>query len=476
MSSSLHLGTRLNFLSRQGIALALALAAIGLARAQDPVASPLGAPSSSPKSKKEQAHRAADKDAVPPSLAIPVGPLGFAPPAAFYLGDRFSQASLDFLDEDTLLFTFRVPGLIAREPATPSQPQQDERHIRALTISLPEGKVTAESIWVLHDYNRYLWVLKNGKFLVRDRNTLEIGNASLHLEPFLRFPGLVSFIEFAPDQELLVTNTNEPPAPELKAGAKDEPASDPGSPPSTASAAASMGGRFDLDFQKLQSSSQSLVRIFSMQNRKVMLFSRVNGTVHLPVDGEGYYEALRGNESKWMVNFEHFQGASTPLGWVESACNPTLDALAPGIVLASACTGNGARRLTALARNRDKEHARLWDVSIPSTKVWPILATSADGSRLARATLEVTHPIGPSNPLDDSDIRGQSIQVYDLADGKVELTVSATPILDAGGNFALSPSGQRFAVLNAGAIQVFDLPPAPAIPPLETSKTILAKP
>ena len=40
-----------------------------------------------------------------------------------------------------------------------------------------------------------------------------------------------------------------------------------------------------------------------------------------------------------------------------------------------------------------------------------------------------------------------------------------SPILDAGGNFALSPSGNRFAVLNAGSIQIFDLPPAPPVPP-----------
>ena len=33
-----------------------------------------------------------------------------------------------------------------------------------------------------------------------------------------------------------------------------------------------------------------------------------------------------------------------------------------------------------------------------------------------------------------------------------------SPILDAGGNVAISPSGRRVAVLNGGAIQVFELP------------------
>jgi len=40
------------------------------------------------------------------------------------------------------------------------------------------------------------------------------------------------------------------------------------------------------------------------------------------------------------------------------------------------------------------------------------------------------------------------------------LTTPASPVLDGGGNVAISPSGKREAVLNAGAIQVFELPPS----------------
>jgi hypothetical protein len=40
----------------------------------------------------------------------------------------------------------------------------------------------------------------------------------------------------------------------------------------------------------------------------------------------------------------------------------------------------------------------------------------------------------------------------------------ASPVLDAGGNVAISPSGTRVAVLNDGAIQVFELPAPPPLP------------
>jgi hypothetical protein len=47
--------------------------------------------------------------------------------------------------------------------------------------------------------------------------------------------------------------------------------------------------------------------------------------------------------------------------------------------------------------------------------------------------------------------------------GKMIMETTATPPLDAGGNVAISPSGRRLAVINAGAIEVFELP-APAAP------------
>jgi hypothetical protein len=456
---------------RLRIGLIAAIVAIpGMAHAQNPLIPAIGSATTPAIAKKQQAHNPAEKDAVQPNVVIPVTPLGFAPPAAFYLGDRLVQVSLSFLDEDNLLFTFRVPGLIAREHAAPGQPPSEERHIRALTLSLPAGKVTAEAVWVLHDYGRYLWMLKDQKFLIRDKNMLQIGDAGLHLEPFLRFPGPVGVIQLDPEQHLMLADTVEPAAVAEKSDSTKQDSeigasSDPASRPSTASTSVIAPGHFELDQNTAKPASENLLRVLSLDTRKVMLFSRVNTAVLLPIDGEGYYEALRGSGSSWMISYEYFQGASIPLTWIESTCNPALDALSPGIVLASACTASGARHLIAISRNDDKEHCRLWDVSLPPTKVWPLLAKSSDGLRIARATLEVSHPIGTYSPLDNEDIRGQSVQVYDLATGKLQLTVPASPILDGGGNFALSPSGKRFAVLNAGAIQVFDLPPAPPFPP-----------
>jgi hypothetical protein len=55
------------------------------------------------------------------------------------------------------------------------------------------------------------------------------------------------------------------------------------------------------------------------------------------------------------------------------------------------------------------------------------------------------------------------VRVFDAANGKVALEAPASPALDAGGNVAISPSGRRVAVLNDGAIQVFELPAPPPL-------------
>lgn len=415
--------------------------------------------------KKKQKHSegSAGRNGLKPAAEIPVGPLGFAPPAPFYLGDRFAQVSLDFLDENTLLFTFRVPGLIARSPAAKGQDTHAERHIRAVVLSIPDGKVNAEALWTLHDHAPYLWTLRGGRFVLRDRDSLEVGDSTLRLRPYLRFPGVVNHIEFDPEQNWLIADTTESATVRQEQAANGAAGSVVGLPSSSSASVVTHGGAV-VGHEASSGGTRDLVRILDANSGKVRLYSQVNGVVHLPLDGEGYYEALRGDGDRWMIVYEYFSGQMRGLGWVQSTCDPPLEVPAPDEVIASGCLASGERQLNLLVRGKEKDPGRLWTATIASNQVWPLLRYSDNGLRLARATLEVNHPVGIYNPLDSSDIRGQIVQVFDLGTGRLAMTVPASPVLDGGGNFALSPSGSRLAVLNAGAIQVYDLPAAPPMP------------
>ena len=120
----------------------------------------------------------------------------------------------------------------------------------------------------------------------------------------------------------------------------------------------------------------------------------------------------------------------------------------------------GESRLLAMST----EGRTLWASRAPSTEVWPQLTVAPNGSRLAWATLDVSHAVNSYAPIGAEDVKEQSVTVFDAANGDIALVAPLSPILDAGGNVAISPSGRRVAVINAGAIQVFELPAPPSFP------------
>jgi hypothetical protein len=379
-----------------------------------------------------------------PAFSIPIEPLGFTPPAAFYLGLRYSLASLDFFDEDHLLLTFRVPGLIHRD-RTGADPSE-ERKIRAMVLQLPQGTILADAVWTLHDRKRYLWMLGNGQFLLRDRDNLQLGNANLQLKPFLHFPGPVLWVEMDPDHKYVVTGSSEPPTSASKAGDVASPAT----------AAATLVS----DDEKPGAEPDLILRILRRDSGKVMLVSHVRSAVHLPINADGYLETIRGNGKTWTLNLNYFSGGSAIVGTVDSFCSPMLDFVSPREFLATTCASGGDSRLVAMTTSG----RRLWENPSSDSLVWPLLVPSADGSRIARETLSATHSVNAFSPLGSDEVKGQDVQVFDAASGRVILRALASPVFDAGGNVAVSPSGRRVAIIMAEGIQVFDLGAPPPVP------------
>jgi hypothetical protein len=381
------------------------------------------------------AGRFPDKPSQPPSLSIPLDPLGFSAPGAIYLGSRNTLASLDFLDENRLLFTFRVPSLLHRDLSNGED--SDERRIRAVVLALPEGKIETQTTWTVHDRVRYLWPLNNGGFLLRDRKTLFEGKATLALKPLFDFPGPLLSVELDPAQQYLVVNTNEP------ATAKPSAAE----PASNGDSAAPQ-------------EPDLLLRILRRATGEVLLASRIRAAVHLPVNSSGYLENLRSREQQWVLNLNYFSGGTKFLGTVESQCMPDDNFLSDRLVLAIGCGAYGESRLAAVTT----EGRTLWQTQSSAAKVWPQLTVARNGLRLAISTLDISHNVNSLAPIGAEDVKEQSVAVFDAATGNAVLVSPLSPILDAGGNVALSPSGRRVALINAGAVQVFDLAAPPELP------------
>lgn len=378
----------------------------------------------------------------PAAFTVPVEPLGFFAPGAIYQGQRESLVSLDFLDEDHLLFTFHAPGLIRREgnPAV-----DNERQIRALVIELSAGSVTAEALWTVHDRGRYLWMLNDGRFLLRDRNELQMGDASLNLKPSLHFQGPLLWLELDPSQDLVATDSREPQGTKPQAGSVPSPA--------TASAWVTS------DAVDQYTQPEIVLRILHFDTGQVMLVSRLRSTVHLPINSEGFVETLRGKGREWVLNLNYFRGGNRIIGKLDSMCAPAVEFVSNPEVLITTCNPDNSRWMVAMST----DGKRLWNASKPPTQIWPRLIMAPNGLRVARETLTVTHPVDTYSPLSFDDVEGQLVEIYDALTGKVDLTAPASPILDGGGNVAISPSARRVAILDAGAIKVYELP-APSPP------------
>jgi hypothetical protein len=415
-------------------------------------------PADRPKVPKERplSDRFPDRPSLPPAFSVPVEPLGFTPPGPIYLGLRNSLVSLDFLDENRLLFTFRVPGLMHRDAE--ERAGSGERQIRAVVVALPEGKVEAEALWTVHDKVRYLWMLKDGHFLLRDKDSLQQGDAKLELKPLLQFPGPLLWLELDPTQQFMVTNSLEPAVEKTSDSADSRKAARPSLNPGDL-------GRTDPGHEDPGSTESGktdlVVRILHRESGKVLLVSRVPRTVHLPINSDGYVESMRGRGQQWVLSQNYFGGGSRVMGKVESVCSPSFDFVSDRELLVTACAPDGGWNLVAM----DTTGLHLWEVRTSGATIWPLLISSPDGTRLVRETIALNHSADDyARLLDADEVKGQLVRVFNAVDGKLALEAPASPVLDSGGNVAVSPTGRRVAILNAGAIQVFDLPAAPPLP------------
>jgi len=366
-----------------------------------------------------------------PDLRIPVAPLGYVAPNSFYLISRLSSVSLDFIDDNHLLFTFRVPGLMKRLPECP--PGDEDQSIRAVVVKLPEGEVVSQADWRMHDHSRYLWRLDNGRFLVRQRSTLFSTDKSLALEQYIHSETPLASVQISPDRKVMV----------VEAEAKKE------AHKTVASTAPTLGAP-DTDAKPIQ------LFVLRTETRDVIAHSEALDAVEVPLVSEGYLQALAAKQGKWMIRYRPFKGEPQPLAEVDSTCHPTVETLSKDVSLVIACPRSGSDHIVTAVNLEGK---KLWEQKWESRYIWPTFQLAQDGSRFAFSSLEVAHPVSTMDPIDESNIVNQMVGVFDTHTGHLDLVKTASPILSAGQNYALSANGQQVAILREGAIEVYRLAP-----------------
>lgn len=363
-----------------------------------------------------------------PAIHIPVAPLGFLPPSKFYLTYRLSSVSLGFIDDDHLLFTFRIGGLLRRLPS--DEDGDDDQEIRAVVLDLKTGQVIRRAEWRMHDRSQYLWPVADGKFLLRIRDRLYLTDESLVLQPYLSFPTGLRAVQITPNRQMMVVEHNAPPRITLNTSGDEAPQKDP----------------------------PVKVDILPPGSKVADVTSQMTQPRALPLMENSFLEVLPAKQAGvFAVASVPFHGKPHILAEMKADCQPDLQPVSSNVVLLMGCyQGDADRPIVAISAQDGKE---LWQDSWGSKYVWGWFTYAENGSRFAYESLEVNRPVTLFDALDASDVTAQMAGVYDTATGKLVLVRDASPVLTAGQNIALSPDGTRFAILRRGAVEIYDLPP-----------------
>jgi hypothetical protein len=393
-----------------------------------------------------------------PTVRLSASSLGYIAPSTAYLSYRYALTSLDFIDNGHLLFTFHAHSLMRRIPG--DDVNDNDQVIHAEVVDIASGKVMKQADWRMHDRQRYLWPLNDGRFLVRQRDSLFLTDSKLELQPYLTFDNRLEALEISPDRKLMLIEVE-----------KDTPV-EPSATSSGSSGAPSLispGGSAGMVAPQKKHTELILVRA---GEKTVIARSEATHIVDMPLTDDGFIETEEGKlPRQFVLRKTYFSTTMKPkeFGMLSSACAPTLQALSETVVLAIHCT-RGRLLGNPIATAVSTEEGTLWSSEWQDKYIWPSFGYSTDGSRFVYEALEMQHPTGELDSFGEEDVKGQPVGVFDTESGKLELVLNATPVLTGGRNYALSADGRRFAILRDGAIEVYDLPPVPAVVKREKKK------
>lgn len=391
----------------------------------------------------------------PPSLRIPLEPLGFQTLSSQFLLNGSSMLSLHYVDDRHLLFTFTVRRLLHRLPNDPEDDQ--DRNIDALLLELPTGRIVARTSWRVHDHGQYLWSLGHGRFLLRIRDTLTTFAPLVNLptgEPFRERPFLttagrsIAALLVSPDASLLIVETvvRHPPAarPKTLFGPTPPPPPEPNEP-----------GHVQINFYRLASSGEASEEV-KPRSAGVVRSSNIG---NIASTAAGYLVVLDEGRQRWAFDFNTYEGKTKELSPFDSTCRPVPFFVSRSQFIAFGCRTGGSRQMIGGFDMRGQE---MWEQNLSGDYISPTMAFAPPSGRFALSRVLVHSSAMPDQPLSSDALGGQTVIVYQIESGKQILRAECSPVSRAGQNFTLSPNGLGFALVHADSIEIYNLPPLTA--------------
>lgn len=372
-----------------------------------------------------------------PAVRVLLENLGYrGTPTPGLLETRASMITLDFMDSDHLVFTYASRPLMQRD-AKPEDPvARTDRMVHAEIVTLPDGKLEAQSDWRLHDRDPYVWPLDDGSFLLRVGGNLSLVDKELKTTKVMEMQGPIRWVQADKGCNLLVVEVErEQHSREVHEKLAHDAALFNAPPPAE-------------DYETYG------LRLKTGQDAARELFH-----VHLLQPG-----ALTGTD-EWLLQVGGGSGGkfditALPLSHggekhlvlnVKSECRPSVLMLRHDVALVGVCTSHGGVEYGVTVEGKV-----LWKVKVEQP-VWPYYERAADGSRFAVQRLVARHVHGAGGVAEDN-LNAGMVEVYDVTTGARVFETALEPLYSTSHAVALSPNGTRLAVLRHGAVEVYDLP------------------
>lgn len=383
-----------------------------------------------------------------PWVTMSLGSLGVPSIPSAFLQVGSSMLTLDVVDDTHLLLTFSSRGLVPRVPNDP--PDDEDRMVAAELVELPSCSIVARTDWHMHDHGRYLWRLGKGRFLVRTRHDLFVITPEARLkteDPLrpMRFPtreGTPVHAVVSADKGMLMVETLAPQKKgKVDAGGGGVTVTDPRQ-------------LVMIDFYRLTGGDSPGVPM-TLKGAGVVT---APAPLMLPLDTDGYLWPDGAKRGQWPVSFNEFGGREVKIVNVDSSCMPRLQLVSRFEFLAFTCRGSDAR---VRMRSYGMDGHETWEETLSGTYGVPELAYAPEAGRFALSRI-----VSPAGDLNFGSVipdgATQEVRVYQTESGDMLLRVPTAPVTRFAENFDLSEDGLVAAVINAGVVQVYKLPPPSA--------------
>ena len=358
------------------------------------------------------------------SYRLSIADLGFSTNLNRAIDSFGHDATLTYLDESTLLFTFVPHGLHRRvQVGIRSVPV---RTVRGVLINTNSHTIQHVYEWEINGQGQYLWPAGNGRVLLHmNRQLLLLGP---DLKPIHSFPldGVFQWASVSPSGDHLVIGTIKERHTEAL-------------------------HRLIVDHTGIEPEEDIEVRLFDRDFKLILSATRSTSDRPTILSDSGELRLHAVNGHRWQLEEERWDGSRQHLVTTISYCRPTISAQRSGYLFLSGCADFSGLRWYRMLRPDGHPVVK---TRVASGEIEQAADTTASTTFAVRV-VKTVKPMFPGTAFNKIDLNSEEISVYRTGDGHQIFSTSTGDMPLMVQSFAMSPAGQQMTVIDGQALSFF---------------------